>query len=104
MIHMLQVLCGPERHAIFGALYDDETLSSADARMGIELLLEEEIAGGRINRRCEICGKAVAEFLYEDRVTKEQNWEKAQAMVKQCEEEQRKTREMVMAARRASRN
>jgi hypothetical protein len=101
---MLQCLCGPARHAIFGMLYDDESISPKDVRKGMEALIEEDIAKGVLNRRCEICGKSVAEFRYEDRICKEQDWEAAKAKAGLLEAEQMATRTTVMAARKAERN
>ena len=43
MIHILQCLCGPARHAIYGVLYDDETITPQEAREGIEALVEMQV-------------------------------------------------------------
>jgi|SRR5277367_2094363 len=101
---MLQVLCGPARHAILAILYDDEAISAADARIGLEALVEQDIADGKVNRRCEICDKSIGEFRYEDGVSKEQDWDKAKAGAERLQDEQMETRTAVMAARRAARN
>jgi hypothetical protein len=104
VIHLLQVLCGPERHAICGMLYDDKALSATEAREGIELLVEEQCAMGFMKRRCEICDASVIQFLYEDGISKEQDWDKARAQVARSEAEQMLTRQAVMAARMAEKN
>jgi hypothetical protein len=104
MIRMLQVLCGPRRHAILGVLYDDQAISPEDTRQGLEILIEERVALGSINRRCEICDKPVIQFLYEDGISGEQDWDKAQVEAKRLEVEQMLARRVAMAARRAGKN
>jgi hypothetical protein len=104
MIHMLQVLCGPARHTIYGIMYDDKTMPSQEVREGVEALIEMWIDHGMLNRRCEMCDAPVIQFLYEDGVTKEQDWAKAQAFGEQLEAEQAQTRLTVMAARKAAKN
>jgi hypothetical protein len=104
MIHMLQVLCGPKRHAIYGIMYDDKDISPADAMKGMELLVEEEVALGKLNRRCEVCDKPVFKFLYEDGITKEQDWAKAKAISERLQAEQMVARESIMTARKARNN
>jgi hypothetical protein len=85
-------------------MYNDEDMSAADVRVGLEALVEEDIAKGHLNRRCEICGKPVIQFLYEDGICKEQDWDKAKAISEQLEVEQMLTRKTVMAARKAGKN
>jgi hypothetical protein len=104
MIHIMQVLCGPARHAIIGALYDDQSISTEDVRAGWEVLIEEMIERRVINRHCVMCDAPIKQFVYEDGVAKEQDWDKAEALVKQQEAEQMWTQEMVVAARKAARN
>ena len=104
MIRMLQVLCGPRRHAIFGILYNDQDMPAEEVMVGMEAMVEEEVAQGRLNRRCEICDKPVIQFLYEDGVAQEQDWGKAKAVAERLGAEQMMTRRTVMAARKAQRN
>jgi hypothetical protein len=104
MIHMLQCLCGPARHAIYAVLYDDQAVSPEDAMDGMKALVEMQADHQIIRRRCEICDKDIAEFWYEDGINKEQNWEKATALARRSEAEQTLTREAVQAARRAGKN
>jgi hypothetical protein len=104
MIHILQVLCGPARHAIYGLMYDDRDISPQEVREGLEALIEMQVDHGIINRRCEICDAPINQFWYEDGISKEQVWEKAQTIVRQSEVEQTATRLAVQAARRAGKN
>jgi hypothetical protein len=104
MIHFLQCLCGPARHAIYAVMYDDKDLSPQDAREGLEALIEMMVDHRMINRRCEICDKDIREFHYEDGVSKEQDWDKAQREFKRSEAAQTATRLAVQAQRRAGRN
>ena len=104
MIHMLQCLCGPARHAIYGLLYDDANISPQEVREGLEALIEMQVAHGIINRRCEICDAPIKDFWYEDGDTKEQEWDRAAVIAKQLEAEQTATRLTVQAARRAAKN
>jgi hypothetical protein len=100
LIRMLQVLCGPARHAICGILYNDKDMPPQKVREGLEALIE----GGTLRRRCEICDAPKIQFQYEDRPTTEQDWDKAKAMSEQLEAQQMHTRKMVMAARKAAKN
>lgn len=104
MIHMLQCLCGPERHAIYAVLYDDEAISPTDAMDGMMALVEMQIDHQIMRRRCEICDKDIVEFWYEDRVAREQDWDKAVAQAKLSEVEQSLARETVRVTRKAERN
>jgi hypothetical protein len=104
MIRLLQVLCGPKRHAIYGMMYDDKVITSEEVRAGTEALLEGDIAAGKIRRRCEICDKPVIQFRYEDRLMREQNWDRAVAEVKLGEALQAEARLAVQAARKARNN
>lgn len=104
MIHMVQVLCGPARHAIFGFMYDDKNMSTEDVLAGAEALVEEMIKTKQINRRCEICDKPVIQFVYEDGIAKEQDWDEAKAVAERLGMEQMLTRMQVMAARKAQKN
>lgn len=104
MIHMLQCLCGPERHCIMGILYDDKEMSLEDAKRGLEAHINEAIQGNRLNRRCEICDKWVPQFWYEDCISKEQDWAMAIYQAKLLEEEQRVTQIVVKANRKAGKN
>ena len=104
MIHMLQCLCGPARHAIYAVLYDDEKVSPEDAMDGVKALVEMQIDHNIINRRCEICDRNIVEFWYEDGLTKEQDWDKASAAAKLLEAKQALTREVVQAHRKGAKN
>jgi hypothetical protein len=104
MIHMLQCLCGPPRHAIYGILYDDQIISPTEALAGIKALIEFQIEQQIIGRRCEICDKPVAEFWYKDHPTKEQDWDKAKLVAQQIEVEQALSRELIIATRRGAKN
>lgn len=104
MIHMLQVLCGPKRHAIYGIMYDDQVVSPQDTREGIEAMIEMWIDHGMLRRRCEICDAPISAFLYEDGITKEQNWDKAKEISERLGKEQMLTRKAVMAARKVQKN
>jgi hypothetical protein len=104
MIRMLQVLCGPARHAIYGIMYDDQTMPSDQVKEGLEALIETFIDQGMLRRRCEICDVPIIQFKYEDHPTIEQDWDKAKAMSEQSEARQMETRRAVMAARSAEKN
>jgi hypothetical protein len=104
MIHMLQVLCGPARHAIYGIMYDDKTMSPQEVREGVEALIEIQIDHGMLNRRCEMCDAPIIQFVYEDGVAKEQDWDEAKVMSVRLEAEQAQARLRVMAARKAAKN
>ncbi len=101
---MLQCLCGPQRHAIYAMLYDDKTLSSQNAREGIEALIEMWIDHNIMRRRCEICDKDVVQFHYDDQLTRSQNWDEALAESKEMERQQILTRDAVMAMRKGDKN
>jgi hypothetical protein len=101
---MLQCLCGPARHAIYGFMYDDQKMSPEDVLAGAEALIEEMIVTGQIRRRCEICDKDIVQFAYEDGRTIEQDWDKAKAISMRLGAEQMRTRLAVMAARKAGKN
>lgn len=104
MIHLLQCLCGPERHALMAILYDDEKISSQEARLGLEAMIERAIAAGEIRRRCEICDKDVSRLWFEDGISKEQDWEKAKAKAQATEQEQMLAQDAIKALRRAENN
>ena len=105
MIHIVQCLCGPARHAIYAVLYDDDGGATPDtAKKAMAMLIEEFIENGTIRRRCEMCDKDVAEFWYEDAVTAEQDWDKVQAEMKRKDMEQTLTRWIVQTTRKAGRN
>lgn len=104
MIHLLQCLCGTQRHAIYAILYDDQTITPVEAMEGFRALIEMQIDHRIINRRCEICDKGVVEFHFEDHITKEQEWDMAVAQVKLSEAKQALTRDLVQAARKAGKN
>jgi hypothetical protein len=104
MIRLLQVLCGPARHAIYGMMYDDKVISSQEVREGVEALVEMQVDHGIIRRRCEICDAPILQFRYEDNRTIEQDWEKAKAISAKLEAEQIKTQNMVVTARKAAKN
>ena len=104
MIHLLQCLCGPARHTIFGVLYDDKTITPQEAKEGLEALIEMQVDHEIIRRRCEICNAPIVTFWYEDGVTKEQDWEKVQAEVRASEAMQTATRLAVQAMRKAGMN
>ena len=104
MIHILQCLCGPMRHAIMGILYDDADLAPEDARRGLEAIVESSVANHLLNRRCEMCDKDVKEFWYDDGISKEQDMVKAKYMTKLLEDEQRAAQIIVKAQRKAERN
>jgi hypothetical protein len=101
MIHVLQCLCGPKRHAIYAIMYDDKNEKPEEVRLGLEEMIENWIETGQIRRRCEICDKPVFQFLYEDGISKEQDWEKAREISKRSEEEQVLTQMAVRAMRNA---
>jgi hypothetical protein len=103
MIHILQCLCGPKRHAIYAIMYDDKNEKPEEVRLGLEALIENWIETGQVRRRCEICDAAVVQFLYDDAISKEQDWDKALAITKRAEEEQGLTRMAVQAMRNAER-
>ena len=104
MIHMVQCLCGPARHAIMGLLYDDKDVPPEEAKGFLEGAVEGAIAGGSINRRCEMCDREIVDFLYEDGITKEQDFAMAIFAAKLSEEMQCRAQELVKAQRRAARN
>jgi hypothetical protein len=104
MIHTLQVLCGPARHAICAMMYDDAVISPQEVREGVEALIEMQVDHQIINRRCEICDAPIKDFWYEDGITKEQEWEKVKEQAIRSEAEQTATRIAVQAARRAGKN
>jgi len=104
MIHLLQVLCGPARHAILGIMYDTATISPEDAMDGLKALVEMQVDHGIINKRCEICDKKIVEFTFEDGVSKEQNWDRALDKAKQLEVEQGLAQRLVKAQRKAAKN
>ena len=70
----------------------------------LEALIEMWVDHGMMNRRCEICGAAIVQFLYEDHPTIEQDWNKAKVISEQLEAQQMETRRTVMAARKAQKN
>lgn len=104
MIHMLQCLCGPARHAIMAILYDDKIISPQDAMDGLRALVEMQVDNGMLNRRCEICDKKITEFYYEDKITGEQDWDKAKEITYVLEAQQLATRQAVMVHRKAGKN
>lgn len=104
MIRILQCLCGPERHTIVGTMYDDALLPPEHARLMLEMQLEEMIRNKVVRRRCEMCDKDVATFVYEDRVSREQDWETAKRLAMQLEQKQIQTQLMVKAMRKAGNN
>jgi len=104
MIRMVQVLCGPARHAIYGLMYDDQITPPEQVKEGLEALIEMWIDHGMLRRRCEICDAPIVQFRYEDHPTIEQDWDKAKAMSEQLEAQQAQTRKIVMAARKAEKN
>jgi hypothetical protein len=104
MIRLLQVLCGPKRHAIYGIMYDDQTMPSQEVREGVEALIEMWVDHGMLRRRCEICDAPIIQFVYEDGISKHQDWDKAKAEGERLQAEQMVARESIMTARKARNN
>jgi hypothetical protein len=104
MIHMMQCLCGPNRHCITAMLYDDKDIATQDVEDGMRAMIEMQVDHKIINRRCEMCDKDVIEFIYEDRISKEQDWDKAKSLGELLEAAQRETQRLVKSQRKAENN
>jgi hypothetical protein len=98
MIHLIQCLCGPKRHAIFALAYDDQDRNGAEALADFKGMVTLMLKTNAVKPWCGMCALGEDEiahcesWFYEDRATVFQSMAEAEPYLKQSEADQLATR------------
>jgi hypothetical protein len=96
LIHIIQCLCGPERHAILATAYDPNLIAPEKAMQDFKELVSMA-AQSWINQFCGLCGSRA--WVYEDGVTRYATVEEALPPLKQNERDQLETAAYLRASK-----
>ena len=102
--HIVQCLCGPQRHCIMALAYEpgetcisgrDRPVTADAAPDLLRTFLDAAIVTKQINPWCAICRTPRAQWVFEDAVLIFDTLEEAQPYLRQLEEQQRQSREFI---------
>jgi len=110
-VRIVQLLCGPLRHAIFAIAYlpgmsaqgsddNDVVLTTANAAAYMAAMVNRWLKQKTIGDRCGLCDAPAASWVYEDRATKFQTMEEALPQLRASERANLQARDMIGGAHR----
>lgn len=105
-VRLVQLLCGPKRHAIMAFPYvpgisasdahgDDIVLDESNAIAYVQDVIAGWLAAKTINPWCGLCGAAAASWQYEDQATRFRSLREAWPELKATEEKNLEARRLL---------
>lgn len=102
-VHLVQCLC-PARHTIMAIAGEDPPASAEQTLIQLRDAIEQTIAAGRINPRCELCQAPRDQWTFETATLENRTLAEVLPALKREEAAQLATQASIKAEERAARN